>query len=178
MTSRRTFARPEGRIDYVRNRSSRSGNAKPVRVVMHTTESHNRGGRSDVDAIRDYFNNPSVQASSHVIVDMEGHSTTCVPDDEKAWTQAAYNSTSLSIEHIGTSAGNEWTLAGLKKSAKFTAYWCRKYDIPVKRSVSHGICAHSDLGAAGGNHNDPGPNFPWKRYLLLVAYYKRYGWVQ
>ena len=175
--SRRTFDRPAGRVAIVRNRSSRNG-AKPCRVVVHTTESHNRPGRNDVDSVHSWFDNPAAQASSHVIIDMEGHSTTCVLDQDKAWTQAAYNPTSLSIEFIGIAAGNEWRLAGLKKGAKFTAYWCRKYDIPVKWSSVRGICGHKDLGAAGGGHVDPGPNFPRARFLALVRYYKAFGWVQ
>jgi N-acetyl-anhydromuramyl-L-alanine amidase AmpD len=174
--SRRTFERPDGRVDLVQNRSTRHG-AKPVRVVMHTTESHNRPGRSDVDSIHSWFDNPASQASSHVVIDQEAHSTTMVPDDEKAWTQMAYNSDSLSIEFIGSAAGNEWKLDGLKKGAKFTAYWCRKYGIPVRWSVAHGICGHKDLGLKGGGHVDPGPNFPRARFLALVAYYKRFGWV-
>jgi hypothetical protein len=28
-----------------------------------------------------------------------------------------------------------------------------------------GVCAHSDLGAWGGNHSDPGPAFPWDRVI-------------
>lgn len=174
----RTHNRPGGRVHLVRNRSSRNG-VKPVRVVIHSTESHNRPGRGDVDSIRDYFDNPAAQASSHVVVDMEGHSTTCVPDEQKAWTQAAFNSTSLSIEFIGIAAGNEWRVAGLKKGAKFTAYWCKKYDIPVRRVKSpdqSGICGHIDLGGAGGGHSDPGPNFPWVRFIGMVRYYKVRGW--
>jgi N-acetyl-anhydromuramyl-L-alanine amidase AmpD len=174
--AKRTFNRPGGRTAYVRNRSGRRG-AKPVRVVIHSTESHNRPGRGDVDSIHAYFDTSGVDASSHVIVDMEGHSTTCVPDSDKAWTQAAYNSDSLSIEFIGIAAGNEWALPGIKKGAKFTAYWCKKYDIPVRRSVAHGICGHIDLGQSGGGHSDPGPNFPWRRFLALTAYYRRFGWV-
>lgn len=174
----RTFSRPEGRTAYVRNYSQRMVGQKPVRIVVHTTESHNRPGRGDIDSIREWFDNPASQASSHVVVDMEGHSTTCVPDTSKAWTQASYNSTSLSIEFVGVAAGNEWTLAGLKKGAKFAAFWCRKYGIPVKWSVSNGICGHKDLGEAGGGHVDPGPKFPKLRFLALVTYYKRFGWVQ
>lgn len=175
--SKRTFARPEGRIDYVCNSSSRGGST-PIRVVLHTTESHNRRGRGDVDSIHKWFDTPAAQASSHVVIDMEGHSTTCVADSGKAWTQAAYNPSSLSIEFVGVAAGNEWTLAGLKKGAKFTAYWCRKYGIPVTWRVHHGICGHKDLGVAGGGHVDPGPKFPKRRFLALVRYYKRFGWVQ
>lgn len=175
----RTFSRPKGRVDYVVNRGSRNG-IKPKRVVIHTTQSHNRPGRGDVDAVHAWFDNPDSKASAHVIVDAEGHSTTCVPDNEKSWTQAAYNPDSLSIELVGWAgwAESNWKQAdrGLRKAAKFAAYWCREYNIPVKRP--NGICGHADLGARGGGHWDPGPKFPWKRFLGYVRYYKRFGWKQ
>src|SRR5512133_3570684 len=130
----RTFQRPAGRVDYVRNRSSRRG-AKPDHIYMHTTESENRTGRSDVDSIRAWFDNPASQASSHVIIDAEAHSTTAVPDAEKAWTEAAFNSNGLSIELVGRAAQTprDWLKREkqLRKAAKFVAYWCKKYDIPV-----------------------------------------------
>ena len=186
----RTFARPEGRVDYVVNRSSRR-TASPRIVVIHTTESHNRPGRGDVDSIHAWFDNPSSSASSHVIVDDEAHSTTCVPDEDKAWTQAAFNPVSLSIELIGWASTSryQWLKKErqLKKAAKFTAYWCRKYGIPVQRAVVNsnsasvvkgGITGHGSLGQAGGGHTDPGDGFPWDRFLRYVSYYVKNGWVQ
>jgi N-acetyl-anhydromuramyl-L-alanine amidase AmpD len=179
--ARRVFTRPKGRRDLVRNRSSRRG-ARPRIVVIHTTESHERPGRSDVDAIHSWFDNERSQASSHVIVDAEGHSTTCVPDFDKAWTQASFNPQALSIELIGWASTSrfQWFKKDrqLRKAAKFTAYWCREYGIPVKRSTSHGICGHVHLGAGGGGHHDPGPNFPWDRFMRYVRYYAKKGWVQ
>ena len=186
----RTFARPAGRVDYVRNQSSRRG-VKPTLIVLHTTESHERPGRGDVDSIHAWFDNPESQASSHVIVDEEAHTTTCVGDLEKAWTQARFNPCALSIEMIGWASTPRWRWLKrerqLKKAAKFAAYWCRKYGIPVQRAVvsqtsatvvKPGITGHASLGAAGGGHHDPGEGFPWDRFLRYVKYYRANGWVQ
>lgn len=186
----RTFARPEGRVDYVVNQSERHG-ARIRGVVLHTTESHNRAGRSDVDSIHAWFDNPNSDASSHVIIDREGHSTTCVADARKAWTCAAYNSWTLNIELIGFASYTADVWAdyedGIKKAAKFGAYWSRKYDIPIRDGqcdnryaaiTSPGFFTHSDFGSAGGGHTDPGKAFPMARYLRAVRYYSANGWVQ
>lgn len=186
----RTFDRPKGRVDYVCNRSSRNG-AEPCLVVIHTTESHDRPGRLDVDSIHGWFDNSVSDASSNVIVDAEGHSTTCVPDCDKAWTQSRFNPYALSIELIAFAKTPRWRWLKrqrqLKKAAKFCAYWCRTHKIPVRRAAVNartatitksGICGHGDLGAAGGGHWDPGPGFPWDRFMRYVAYYRAHGWRQ
>lgn len=146
------------------NRSNRNG-VKPRIIVLHITVSHNRPGQGDVKAILDYFDQPSTKASSHVIVDAEGYDARCVPDGEKAWTQAAYNPQSLSIEQIeyADKSRARWmkeNRTGLDKTAQWVAWWSYKYDIPLKFSTISGVCEHRHLGAAGGGHSDCGPGYP------------------
>lgn len=185
----RAFKRPAGRVDYVRNQSPRTAGTKPRLVFIHTTESHDRPGRGDVDSIHAWFDNPASQASSHVIIDEEGHSTTCVPDPMKAWTQGQYNSLALSIELIGWASTPRWQWVKrtkqLNKAAKFTAYWCRTHEIPTDRGqisgahinvIKAGIVGHAQAGAIGGGHHDPGEGFPWDVFLRKVRYYEKNGW--
>lgn len=144
--------------------SSRGG-VKPRLIVLHITVSHNRPGNADVKAIADYFGRLSTQASSHLIVDAEGNSCRCVPDSAKAWTQAAYNPQSLSIEQVEyadkpRSAWLSENAKGLDETAKFVAAWSVQYGIPLRLGTSSGVCQHRDLGAAGGGHVDCGPNYP------------------
>jgi len=47
--------------------------------------------------------------------------------------------------------------------------------IPLRRLTSSeaqggqaGVCGHVDLGAAGGGHWDPGPDFPWDNCLRIA----------
>lgn len=147
------------------NCSSRNG-SPPRRIVLHITVSHNRPGLADIDAILGYFAQGSTDASSHIVNDAEGHDARCVPDHLKAWTQAAYNPDSLSIEQIEYSdrrTRQEWLTKNAKQldnTAQWIAYWSRKYGIPITHSVKHGVCEHSDLGAAGGGHSDCGPGYP------------------
>lgn len=145
-------------------KSSRGG-VKPRIIVLHITVSHNRPGTGDVKAIADYFGRPSTRASSHIINDAEGNDCRCVPDEMKAWTQAAYNPQALSIEQIeyADKPRARWlteNAKGLENTAQWVAYWSVKYGIPLRQSTSSGVCQHRDLGAAGGGHVDCGPGYP------------------
>ena len=99
--------RPYERIKMnVINRSRRSEH--PRLIVLHSTEGHNRTGVGDLRDLGNYFDNPSVQASSHVGVDAEGHSAKYVDDGEKAWTCAGFNSASLNILSYPSNQTGTW----------------------------------------------------------------------
>lgn len=167
IASRTVSGRPaESFVMNVRNQSARSSGISLI--VLHSTESSNAPGVSDLRAIGAWFDNPSAQASSHVCVDGDGNSCQYVPDARKAWAQAAFNSAALSVEQIGRAAQGSWPEAQLVKTAQYIAYWSRKYDIPIRRSTSHGVCQHSDLGAAGGGHHDCGGSYPFERVLAMA----------
>lgn len=160
----RTLAPVPDRTRISTNRSSRGG-VKPRLIVLHITVSHNRPGLSDIDGILSFFDRPATRASSHIVNDREGHDARCVPDDEKAWTQAAYNPQSLSIEQIEyeIKSRERWLRESRKQldnTALWVAYWSQKYNIPLKHSTTRGVCQHRELGAAGGGHSDCSPDFP------------------
>lgn len=185
---RKPVRRPYERIKANVVCQSSRGGVKPRLIVLHTTESHNRPGNSDLQAIVDFFNVRSTEASSHVIVDGEGRSAQCVPDEKKAWTQAYFNPWSLSIEQIGFAATKNavWKKEyrnQLRKVAQYIAYWSKKYDIPIRkgqtsgsRIVKSGVVTHSSLGLTGGGHSDPGVNYPAPLVRALARYYKKRGW--
>lgn len=161
----------------VRNQSGRNGD-RPDLIVIHTTESHNRPGTSDLQSIADWFDNASSQASSHVLVDADGTSARLVSDEMKAWTQASYNPRCLSIEQIGfastTRAGWLTQRKELRETARWIAYWSRKHGIPIRRvrPTRTGVIGHQGLGAGGGGHHDPGENYPWGYVLAKARIYK------
>lgn len=167
----------------VGNRSSRSG-VVPKLIVLHTTEGHNRPGVSDLEGLASWFDNPAAQASSHIGNDAEGNDVRMVPDEEKAWTQANYNSLSLSIEQVGFAATNrdDWFREAshqLANSARWIAYWSTKYGIPIRRAWTvaggvqrSGVASHKQLGSAGGGHYDPGTGYPFKYVLLLARFFQ------
>ena len=153
------------------NHSSRGG-VKPRLIVLHITVSHNRPGLGDLDAILNFFSG-NVGASSHIVNDREGHDARCVRDADKAWTQAAFNPQSLSIEQIEfeVKSRERWlkeSRAQLDNTARWVAHWSKRYDIPLRESTVHGVCQHRDLGAAGGGHVDCSPDFPMD-YVLNKA---------
>lgn len=155
--------------------SSRNG-VKPRLIVLHDTEGANVPGITDLQSLGAYFDRPATQASSHVGVDAEGNGAQFVPDARKAWTQASFNPQSLSVEQIGFAGQKTWPLPQLQKTAKYAAYWSKKYDIPLVHSTEHGVCEHKDLGAAGGGHVDCGPSYPFAHVLELARDYRANGW--
>jgi len=161
------------------NHSSRAGVA-PALIVLHSTESANLPGTNrDLVNIADYLSRPEVKASSHVIVDGDGHSARLVADERAAWTQRAYNRASLSVEQIGRAASESWTEAEVREAARWVARWSKRYGIPLRRAEVHdgrvvraGVTTHRALGELGGGHVDPGDRYPFTRAIELARFYR------
>lgn len=135
--------------------------------MLHTAE-----GARDVRGLANFFAR-SGEASSHIATDARGDAIRMVADSRKAWTQAAFNPGSLSIEQCAFSAWNkkQWVRGfhkGLLRTAAAISNWSARHHIPIRHSVSHGVCQHKNLGAAGGGHSDCGRNYP-ERYVLYLA---------
>lgn len=176
--------RVKPRVVYRRaspNRSSRRG-IKPRLIVVHSTESDNiLGSQRDLINVADYLCRPDVQASSHVLVDADAQSARIVDDIDKAWTQAWWNPWALSIEQVGRAAQKKWARDQIRESARWIAAWSVRYGIPpykakvdVERGVilKPGVIRHSELGARGGGHHDPGPSYPLDETLALARFYR------
>lgn len=180
---------PEHTTFIVANQSERFA---PVRAVaVHSTESQDlHGSRDDIRGIRNWFNNPASDASSHVGIDGDGNSEVWVRSNRKAWTIGAANSFTENIEFVGRAAqpAKDWEEIQIKTGAKWAAYWCLKYNIPPYRggvANIHGLCVphptglitHKDVTNAGfGTHTDPGPNFPMDDFCDYTRFYVKNGW--
>lgn len=149
----------------------------PRRIVVHSVEGPNLEGARDLVSLGNLFAPRSFSASCHVGVDDDGHSGRYVRDKDAAWHVSNYNTTSLGIEHVGFAAQRRWSRKERREAARWMAQWSHEYGIPLRHSASHGVCRHSDLGAAGGGHSDPGPGYPLRRTLAwaLVIRTLRYG---
>lgn len=163
---------------FVQNQSARSAGARPALIVIHSTEGHNVKGVADLQALGALFDRPSSKASSHVAIDDEGQSARFVRDERKAWTCAGFNSVSLNIEQVGVAAGAAWTREEYRECARWVARWSLLYGIPIRsgrvsgRQVTRsGVVRHSDLGAVGGGHSDPGKGYRMTLMLTLARAY-------
>lgn len=158
------------------NHSSRAGSAVRL-VVIHTAE-----GSTSIQSLGNYFANPDNQVSSHTGIDDTPNTVAeYVNRTQKAWTSANANPYSIQTELC---AFAEWSAAQwashptmLRNTALWIAEEAAQHDIPlVKLSAtqaqdgrSKGVCGHIDLGAAGGGHWDPGPNFPWSDVMAMAG---------
>lgn len=152
------------RTSFVRNQSSRRG-VRPVWQVLHYTVSSNVTGWADVNSVVALFDRSSSQASSHFVIDAEGHCAYIVPIESKSWTEAAANPFGISYEIIATGRESVYLPpAGLAKLKSVMREVSRRTGIPMRRGSNvgctpgrSGIVQHKDFGTCGGGHVDISP---------------------
>lgn len=145
----------------VQNYSSRNGVA-PRAFILHYTVSPNRPGWSDVNAVVGIFDTAAYQASSNYVIDGEGNCAYIVRETDKAWTQAAANPVSISVEVIATGQESQYIAKpGLAKLAMVISDALNRWKIPLQLGAFSngvltrpGILDHRMLGPAGGGHFD------------------------
>lgn len=148
----------------VQNYSSRRG-VRPRLFVLHYTVSPNRPGWDDVNAVVSLFDRISFQASSNYVIDGEGHCAYIVRESDKAWTQAAANPVSISVEVINSGSEPVYAAsAGLAKIALVAHDAMKRWGIPIQMGAVSGctvtragLVDHGTLGACGGGHHDISP---------------------
>lgn len=162
------------------NVSSRGG-AQVRLIVVHTSE-----GAQTYQSLGSFFANPSSQVSSHTGIDdaSPGVIGEYCGRSNKAWTAANANPYAVQTELCTPSgAAQGWsaqTWASKTTMLANCAAWIAEeaaiLGIPiVKLSPAQaqggaaGVCGHGDLGAMGGGHTDPGPNFPWSQVIAMAT---------
>jgi N-acetyl-anhydromuramyl-L-alanine amidase AmpD len=155
------------------NYSSRGGSSVRL-IVVHTAE-----GARTIESLGSFFQG-NVSASSHTGADDKANTIgEYVRRDNKAWTQANANPYSVAIELCGFASWGpgEWDNHPnmLANCAAWIAEEAAHYGIPITKlnasqaqGSGRGVCGHNELGAAGGGHWDPGPDFPWDRVLDMA----------
>ena len=140
-------------------------------------------------ACAEYFQNPDRIGSSHVTVD-DKEVIQCVKDNNEAAGAVGANKRGVHIEIPGfaVQTPGQWadvySAAAVDNAADVAAQYCLKYEIPVKhltndelRAGEKGIVGHFQVSAVfpGTGHTDPGPNFPWDRFMsqVQVSYDRR-----
>ena len=147
-------------------------------LVIHTAE-----GATNFHELGSFFANPASQVSSHVgIDDTPGEVGAYVLPQCKTWTAFAANDWGEHAELCGFAVWSRATWLTHPVMLANTKQWLEeesaRYGIPLVkldandiRAGKSGVCGHVDVTAAGagGNHWDPGPNFPWDVVLSGVA---------
>lgn len=156
------------------NYSDRGG-TKVRLIVVHTAE-----GATTYQSLGSFFGSSSSGVSSHTGIDDTPNTVgEYVKRDRKAWTQANANPYSVATELCAFAS---WTSAEwdrhptmLSNCAAWIAEEAAHFGIPLVRLNASqaqggqaGVCGHNELGTAGGNHWDPGPNFPWQRVMDMA----------
>lgn len=141
------YVLPDLRISSTPNRSTRHG-ARVQTVVVHDTEGAYAGAVS-------WLKDPRARASAHVVVREDGkEATQLVGWEEKAWACESFNAVSDNIEMAGFVG--HFSRAQLGAVARIVAFRLHKRGLKPNHSITNGYCFHSDLGAPGGGHHDPG----------------------
>lgn len=154
-------------------------------IVIHSMESQEKPGTAR--QVAKWFSNDNApKASAHFCVDNK-EAVRVVEDSDIAWGAPGANSDGLHIEIAGTAAQtrkqwlDDYSSKALDEAARVAAVWCVKYQIPVRRlninqtvdGKTKGFIGHIDATRAfphyGGNHTDPGKNFPWDVFLTKVT---------
>ena len=161
------------------HRTSADGRLITV-IVIHTMEIAEHDGAAE--ACAGWFANPASEVSAHYCVDAET-TIQSVREDDIAWHARGGNANSIGIELAGFAGqgsrgwADDYSRAVLERAARLTAEVCARHTIPIRRLRAAGLTAarrgstgHADVSAAfrKSDHWDPGPDFPWGRFLGLV----------
>lgn len=159
------------------------GGKRAIRlVVIHSMEAPEKPGTAR--AVANWFAGKTApQASAHFCVD-DQETIQCVNENDVAWAAPGANNDGVHIELAGYAkqSTEDWddaySAGELKRAAQLAAALCFKYGLPRKRltvaevtdKTTKGICGHIDVTKAfhGSTHTDPGPGFPWDRFIEMV----------
>lgn len=131
-------------------------------VVIHTTE----GGPGAMEAA-DWFHHqhqPGNASSAHFVVGQDGAVIQCVKLTDTAFAAPNGNASGVHIEHACRMMAANWTEVQLLASARLTRWLLDKFGLPADRAHVRG---HVEV--PGNDHTDPGPYWPWQRYMQLVG---------
>lgn len=156
-------------------KSSRDGH-KVERVVLHRwgVKYVNRSQEAaSYQGVIRFFSDRRNDASAHFVMPgsaVPGRCTQMVPYSEAAWTQAAYNRTSVEIE-CADAIWLGYDPYGLQVTARMTAFLLHRFGLPAVWS-KQGFCRHADLGALGGGHTScPTTDLHvWKQFVHMVKF--------
>ena len=154
------------------------GPQRPVRIILHSTESNDAPGLSDIRGIFNFWRAQGRGYGAHLVIDKDGNTGRGAKAAAIVWATYGANTGSYQIEMIGYARFSlrDWyrRRKQMDKVAKWCAYQCRRHGIRPYHDPVRGIAMHRDFPA--GTHTDPGPHFPIRRFCRRVRRYMRNGW--
>lgn len=135
-------------FDPVLNKTA-NGQQTVQGLVVHVMDGTFSGSKS-------WFNNSESEASSHFGTNREGYAEQWVDTKDKAWTQAAGNSSWVSVENEGR-GGDSLSDGQITRIAEILAWLHRIYAVPIREASGpgdRGLGWHGMGGAAWGGHYD------------------------
>jgi N-acetyl-anhydromuramyl-L-alanine amidase AmpD len=170
--------------EFIQAANYRTANRTEVRWVMvHTMEAPEKPGTAE--AVARWFAGQSGKpppTSAHYCVDNDSI-VLCVDESDVAWGCRGANRYSVHYELSGYAkqSAQDWSddfsQAMLRRTAQQAAVTAARWGIPVQkigptemRAGHKGFCGHVDGTKAfkKSTHYDPGPNFPWDDFLVMV----------
>lgn len=135
-------------------------------VIIHTSE----GPPNSTYTAADWFSDPRSPGSAHYTVHGTGTIIQSVPEKDVAWHagNSAVNKRSIGIEIQAQAGKANWNDLQLRQVARLTAALADKYSIPIDREHIKGHVEVSGYPEKAGAHWDPGPHFPWARFITMV----------
>ena len=168
-------------MQFVQARNYYRGRRKAVRlIVIHTMETPQKPGTAL--AVAGWFAGPDApQASAHYCID-DAAVVWCVREGDTAWHAPGVNADGIGLEHSGSAAlrragwVDRYSQMVLTNSAKLAADIAARHNIPLVHLTNEqlaagakGFIGHAQASQVyGGDHTDPGDEFPWAAYLKLV----------
>lgn len=162
-------------------RHYRKGRRGRVRlIVVHVAVSPE--GTRTAEALADYFATTDRKASAHFNCDSNSWTCSVHPDDT-AFGAGGVNHDGIHIEHAGQAGQtreqwlDEYGVAMLGDvSAPLVRRVADEYGVPLVHLTdaqlaagASGFVGHDQaVRVYGGDHWDPGPHFPWDRYMEWV----------
>jgi N-acetyl-anhydromuramyl-L-alanine amidase AmpD len=182
--------------NYIQARYYHHANRERVDyLVIHTMELPCRAGMAQRLGERFRDCGPERPVSAHFGIDPEAVFQ-YVRESDVAWHCPKCNSRGVGLEHAGyaipprqagrvIAAATDWDSpegrAVLERSAALAARLCVAWAIPVVHlnpealtRGQRGLVGHADATRAypgSGTHVDPGPAWPWDKYLQLISAY-------
>lgn len=162
-------------------KAKRISGTRPITQIWWIIEHCTQGPTARSAA--SWFNDPASQGSAHLAVD-DYECYRCMSNTEIPWGAPGANYHGFHIEMAGYISFTKFIWSRihrrtLMRAAYKTALHCKAFKIPVRwlsaadlKTHKKGISDHRTCTAAfGGDHTDPGPNFPRALFMGMVRTY-------